>query len=306
MKKNLLKALILASAIATAPSAASAAKHCYGLFIGNDVTAEDIQKSADLYGRAPCGILLFYDSRSLPNLGELKAIANTQTTPFITIEPWNAETKEFVAPSDEYVNSLALVISEFGDTVAVRFAHEMNGDWYPWAGNPDEYKKLYVDFHQRLSQAAPNANILWIWSVNAPDVPENNLAMDYYPGDEYVDLIGLDGYLKNPPWFVRAYIYLKAKLTQKGAFDYIFAEQMERLAVLGKPFMVTETAIASTEDFKPYAIQTFFKDLERNGKIFSFIWFDVQKEANWRIASDIKSLDTFQRVIKKWMPYEKK
>ncbi|MDX1531405.1 MAG: glycosyl hydrolase, partial [Rhodothermales bacterium] len=40
------------------------------------------------------------------------------------------------------------------------------------------------------------ANVAWVWSpnvVSVPDTPDNDMHR-YYPGDAYVDWVGLDGY----------------------------------------------------------------------------------------------------------------
>lgn len=70
--------------------------------------------------------------------------------------------------------------------------HEMNGDWFWWCGRKGErgvialWKQL---FRYYTGQHQLN-NLIWVWS---PDKPKYGLA-EFYPGDEFVDVIGCDIY----------------------------------------------------------------------------------------------------------------
>lgn len=81
-------------------------------------------------------------------------------------------------------------IKELGFPIIFRPWHEMNGGWFWWGKDnctPDEYVQLYritVDY----MRAKGLKNVLYAWS------PDTKLTMEYYPGDEYVDILGLDIY----------------------------------------------------------------------------------------------------------------
>ncbi len=85
---------------------------------------------------------------------------------------------------------VAPVIKDFGFPIIFRPWHEMNGFWFWWGSHnctPEEYIKLYritVDYLRSLGLK----NILYAWS------PDTRLTMEYYPGDDYVDILGLDIY----------------------------------------------------------------------------------------------------------------
>ncbi len=279
-------------------------ERCVGIFAGDRPSTSEILRKSDLYGISPCMILLFYDARVAPAISELEAIGDAGALPVITIEPWNASSEELMIPNDEYVLSLAAAIKGFGKRVYIRYAHEMNGDWYPWAGDPPKYLKMYRDFHDRLTAALGDMKVLWIWAVNNRDIPQSqiNKALNYYPGGDCVDLIGIDGYLENPSMLERAYIALSEKVLGRSLFSMLFKGQMEDLKGLKKPFIVAEIGIASNPDFKADAIRSFFKGIPND--ISAIIWFDINKEADWRIASDIKSLESFRMSAKEWMSNE--
>ncbi len=64
--------------------------------------------------------------------------------------------------------------------------HEASGGWFWWgAAGADAYKKLYVLLYDRLTNYHGLNNLIWLW---------NGQSADWYPGDEYVDIIGEDLY----------------------------------------------------------------------------------------------------------------
>lgn len=92
--------------------------------------------------------------------------------------------------------------------------HEADGDWFWWGGNPDTFKKLYRLLYDRLTNHHKINNLIWVLNV---------LGDDYYPGDEYVDLVSADQY---PP----AYQY--GPLTC--VYNHISSYNPDKAAALGE------------------------------------------------------------------------
>jgi mannan endo-1,4-beta-mannosidase len=68
--------------------------------------------------------------------------------------------------------------------------HEMNGGWFWWgAKEPDAFIKVWRHMFDYFSQTKGLDNLLWVYSPN-----HGNKTADYYAGDHYVDLLGLDAY----------------------------------------------------------------------------------------------------------------
>ncbi len=62
------------------------------------------------------------------------------------------------------------------------------GAWFWWGiEGADAYKKLWIYVYDYFKQAGIN-NLIWVWTS------QNNGDADWYPGDEYVDIIGQDIY----------------------------------------------------------------------------------------------------------------
>lgn len=85
---------------------------------------------------------------------------------------------------------LKIVNEDLGFPIVFRPLHEMNGGWFWWGsrleGGPETYRRafqLLVDYMRERTDL-----VLFCWS------PDKALATDYYPGDDYVDVIGIDGY----------------------------------------------------------------------------------------------------------------
>ncbi|WP_432244985.1 glycoside hydrolase family 26 protein [Arthrobacter sp. G.S.26] len=138
----------------------------------------------------------------------------------LTLEPMNG----LGAVTDEAVAALADDLAAFnadGVPVIVRFAHEMNGSWYPWAQQPLAYKAAFTRMADAVHKVAPASAMMWAPNYAGgypfaggtfeakPGTPEFD-ALDtdddgaltmaddsyapYYPGDAAVDWVGMSLY----------------------------------------------------------------------------------------------------------------
>jgi mannan endo-1,4-beta-mannosidase len=84
-----------------------------------------------------------------------------------------------------------------GVEVLWRPDHELNDNWAWWGGRPGASgsRKLYQMTHDYLAGKGLT-NLIWVWSVK--DVNTAAFA-DYYPGDAYVDVVGLDSWMQTFP-----------------------------------------------------------------------------------------------------------
>ncbi|URZ05260.1 glycosyl hydrolase [Clostridium felsineum] len=79
--------------------------------------------------------------------------------------------------------------------------HEMNAAWF-WWGNHDssQFKKLWMNIREYLVNYRGLTWLKFCYSANESleNDPRVKDALDYYPGDNYVDTVGLDGYSDDP------------------------------------------------------------------------------------------------------------
>jgi mannan endo-1,4-beta-mannosidase len=94
---------------------------------------------------------------------------------------------------DRYITRFARELARFPGTVYLRYAHEMNGYWYPWSRDPRAYRWAWQRI-VRLFAAAGARNVRFVWSVNAnlyePASVWRATMRRYWPGRRYVDLVG--------------------------------------------------------------------------------------------------------------------
>jgi hypothetical protein len=81
--------------------------------------------------------------------------------------------------------------------VHIRTGWEFNGDWFPWSahGKPQAFIGAYRQFVTAFRSVSPR--FVFEWNVNVGDVGMNPETA--YPGDAYVDIIGMDFYW-NTEW----------------------------------------------------------------------------------------------------------
>lgn len=105
---------------------------------------------------------------------------------------------------DAYFQDAAGVVRDFGGPVFISIDHEMNGTWYPYSQaypNSGVTANDFVTAWRRIvtifRQNGAN-NAAFVWSPNVPDVGGVPFTA-YYPGDDYVDWIGVSFYSGNDP-----------------------------------------------------------------------------------------------------------
>jgi Glycosyl hydrolase family 26 len=79
----------------------------------------------------------------------------------------------------------------------IRTGWEFNGDWFPWSahGKAEEFKGAFQNFVKEFRSVSPRFR--FEWNVNVGDVGMDPTTA--YPGDEYVDIIGMNFYW-NTSW----------------------------------------------------------------------------------------------------------
>ena len=94
-----------------------------------------------------------------------------------------------VVQDDAYLRKFAKDAASVGGPVFLRFASEMNGKWTNYTGNPAKYKEKFRLVHDVMAKYAPNVAMIWCVCAIPMDTIER-----YYPGDQYVDWVGINVY----------------------------------------------------------------------------------------------------------------
>jgi beta-mannanase len=216
------------------------------------------------------------------------AVAARGSEPEISWEPWDSTRPLGAAQPgfrldgiirgahDAYIERWAREIAAYRRPVLLRFAQEMNGRWFPWSesanGNhPGQFVRAWDHVHAIFVRAGAS-NVRWVWSPVAGDI-----RAEQYPGPGEVDVIGLSGFVAGPSVFGGRW----------RSFASVFGPSLDFVHALapGKPVSIAEVAAAQAGGDKAAWIAGMFDEVRRRPSIRSIVWFDVRKEADWRIES---------------------
>lgn len=173
---------------------------------------------------------------------------------------------------DEYLYEYASAINEFGHPVLFRLFNEMNGDWCPYSSYNTAkdtliFKEAYRYIYGIFEEAGANSNTIWVWNPNSVSYPnfDWNHALMYYPGDEYVDIVGLTAYNTGT-------YYAGEKWS---TFTELYSELYSNYSEwFEQPFMITEFASASTGGDKAAWMEDMFRKIQAYDRIKIAIWWD--------------------------------
>jgi mannan endo-1,4-beta-mannosidase len=186
MRKLVLAALLVGVAAIPAQVALAAPMRVLG-FSGTPSTYTAL---SSLHPSVHADFLAFGTSWA-PFLAQDTAL---QATPMITWEPWNVSLQSIASGADDaYLSEIAAQVAAYPAPVYIRFAHEMNGNWYPWGAQPAEYVAAWRHLWN-VFQAAGATRAQWVW---APDLiaglPRTSWRREvaaYWPGAQYVNIVG--------------------------------------------------------------------------------------------------------------------
>jgi len=228
--------------------------------------------------------------------------------PLITWEPWKlphelpAGIRPHAQPEfslekiasglyDNYVRTWARALAGVAIPVFLRPLHEMNGNWYPWGGmvngnHPAAFPRAWKHLRRLFLQEGAH-NVLWVWSPFAhsvPNVAQNSLE-GYFPGEAEIDWLALDIYnhaTQGACWH---------------SFTQAFEEPYGRICDLapGKPVMIAEMGCAEAGGDKAAWLREALGALpERFPRVKILVWFQINKECDWRLDSSPAALAAFR------------
>jgi hypothetical protein len=272
--------LLVTVAVAVAVPAAAAATSIAGrqpVSFGINVPGDSqvlIDQAAGAAGARPSIDNIFVKLDSSFGTATLQRIAARGMQPMVTLEPWSwrsswgqAEQPRYQLKSitagayDVQLRAIATAVAGYRGQVILRYAHEMNGWWYPWSvgrnGNTAaDYRAAWR--HVRLVFRASGAvNAAFLWSPNALTGSGQETRLETaYPGDPYVDLIGMTAYGHGA--------------SPSATFDATYARLV---ALTPKPVLLSETGVDGAA--KATWIAAFGTWLARHDRVAGFIWYNT-------------------------------
>jgi mannan endo-1,4-beta-mannosidase len=193
-----------------------------------------------------------------------KAAVSNGAVPLIQMDPTGINVAAIASGKyDAYLFSFATSVHAFHHPVIIGFGHEMNGSWYSWGyGKTSPASFVQAWRHVVTTFRALGArNVTWLWTVNVINdtlhgkIPRPNA---WWPGRQYVNWVGIDGYYLQPSWqFVPLFGPTIAAVRQ----------------VTSDPILIAETGAVPASG-QAAKIRNLFAGIHQYG-LLGFVYFDA-------------------------------
>ncbi|MBT2513145.1 beta-mannanase [Arthrobacter sp. ISL-30] len=270
---------------------------------GGPLASSELDAVATMVNESPSIVMSYKDFSQAAPIADLNAVDARGAMSLITWEPWlwsgNGANQPAYALDritagdfDTYIRQWGTALASWGKPVMLRFAHEMNGNWYPWAeaanGNgAGDYVAAWRHVHDVVASTGAT-NVQWVWAPNVPYWGSTPLT-GLYPGAGYVDVVALDGYNwgTSQSW---------SSWTSPSA---LFGEGLAALRSLapGKQIIISETASAEAGGSKATWNTDLVSYLAAQSDVTGFVWFHHNKEVDWRINSSTSSTKALKAAL---------
>jgi mannan endo-1,4-beta-mannosidase len=189
--------------------------------------------------------------------------AHNGVVPLVQMDPENISLAGISHGSaDAYLSSYAEAVKAYHHPVIIGFGHEMNGNWSSW-GYTNTSPAVFVAAWRhivKLFRALGADNVTWLWTVNIINntqkgtIPRPDV---WWPGNAYVNWVGIDGYYLKPSW----------------QFAPLFGPTISDVQGLtSDPILIAETGAVSSAG-QPAKIKNLFEGVQKYG-LLGFVWFD--------------------------------
>ena len=292
MNKYAFIALLLIALVFPSPIFASSAPGVYyGAATDNNFT--DFESKA---GKGVSLVMLFhyFNAGDFPT-AKLDSIRAHGAIPVVSWESYdpgdpNSSWEKIAAGvKDGYITQWARDSQAWGHAYFLRFNWEMNGYWEPFVGQAEYYVPMWKHMHDIFVQNGAT-NVTWVWCPNV-DSYSTRPFDSMYPGTDYVDWVCMDGYNYGTA----------QSWSSWQSFSSLFRPTYDHLRRLApdKPIMIGEMGTAETGGSKAdWISQMLTSQLPNNFPwVKAIVWFNINKEADWRIESSADAQAAFAQGI---------
>ena len=213
---------------------------------------------------------------------------------------------------DEEIRELAKKAKEFGHPFLFRINNEMNSDWTSYGGvvnlrDPELFISNWRRFYNIFQEEGVN-NVIWVFNPNDRNYPpcDWNNSLAYYPGNEYVQMIGITGYNTG------TYYAEEMGETWREFEDIYDAIYEDFTPFFGDfPWMITEFSSSSIGGDKVKWINSMFDCIDKYENLKIAVWFDYadfdyREEKNtvvsrpYFLAETPETLNAFKNGLKNY------
>ncbi|MBP0964162.1 MAG: hypothetical protein J5999_02600 [Oscillospiraceae bacterium] len=145
----------------------------------------------DWHWHAPCKETAFYTDKTSFRLSnavtdiDLASLSPDEVQKLFD-EGKISEEALWIIKDIDNISTLMQKLEDANVTVMWRPLHEASGGWFWWgASGADDYKWLWKLLYHRMTDYYQFDNLIWVW---------NGQSSEWYPGDEYCDIVAIDIY----------------------------------------------------------------------------------------------------------------
>ncbi len=213
---------------------------------------------------------------------EVRRVYQYGALPVLRWEPFNQKMSDIAAGKhDEYVRKFAQDVRRLNLPIALTVAHEMNGHWYSWGTahtKPKDYVAGWRHLHDVFRQEGAT-NVIWTWTPNVVNYLRQTPLKPLWPGDRYVDWVGIDGYFT-----------YKGDQTYKTLYGPTMAEIRK---ITRKPMIIVETG-SEPGAMRARAVGELFTNVAEDDNVIGFVYFNQKGSANWVVDFDDRALKVYR------------
>jgi len=206
----------------------------------------------------------------------------------VQLDPWTVPLYRIATGKyDAYLRRYARAVAAVRVRIGFSFAHEMNGQWYPWdfrKSGPANFVAAWRRIH-RIFDAMHAKKVTWVWTINKlylrDSRPLAQVTREDWPGKRYVNWIGVDGYFRFPG----------------EPFGRVMSPTLRLVrSITRKPVLFTETAVYPNSLIY-VQMRELFAGIERD-HLLGFIYFDHNARRRWELHG--KAIGLLQRLLRRY------
>jgi hypothetical protein len=289
--------------------------------MGGDITRRDLLLYQRAAGKRPTWVYFcnnWYESPAFPRQTASWIRANG-SIPYIRLmllssydiprpDPVYALENILAGKLDQRLRDWMREARQFGSPLLAEYGVEVNGWWFPWNGLYNKGQGSYSDSVARFREAYRHIiriareegayNIRWVFHVDPWDEPveEWNRFENYYPGDEWIDWVGVSVYGRQLPSDTHAVSF-------RFQMDWAY-ERLRRLT--DKPVIVCEFGTISDQHQAAWAQAALLDILGgRWPKVIGFSWWNAafrndavtHRWSNMRVQENPALQDVFRKYV---------
>lgn len=187
---------------------------------------------------------------------------------------------------DDYIKQFAGDAKKYSYPIVLVPFDEMNLNEEAWGYGQNKntalkFKAAWVHVHDLFTGVS---NVRFGLAFNNISIPlvDGNKFSDYYPGDNYVDYVGVDGFSLSQSW---------------QTFGQIFDGAIKQLNIYDKPIFIFSIASESDSRKADWIRDGLGSKIKGYKNIIGWVWFNQGGSPNWKVDSDSFSLKAFKEIL---------